>query len=151
MGYYCRLALCRFLAALGQGDIICVLVGRCGSASGSQRRLRCAHYAAQPSTSIVILPFRKLADCGLEQDQIVAPFDHRVLGLALAIANDGRDFILGHWSPLIDIATLADLRHRQPVATNAEDGAVVANARSEEHTSELQSHSDLVCRLLLEK
>src|SRR5438034_3509243 len=26
-----------------------------------------------------------------------------------------------------------------------------SNARSEEHTSELQSHSDLVCRLLLEK
>ena len=25
------------------------------------------------------------------------------------------------------------------------------SARSEEHTSELQSHSDLVCRLLLEK
>src|SRR5438034_4444250 len=32
--------------------------------------------------------------------------------------------------------------------------AILANttyARSEEHTSELQSHSDLVCRLLLEK
>src|SRR5260221_1384856 len=27
----------------------------------------------------------------------------------------------------------------------------VRNKRSEEHTSELQSHSDLVCRLLLEK
>src|SRR5438034_1554525 len=27
----------------------------------------------------------------------------------------------------------------------------VISARSEEHTSELQSHSDLVCRLLLEK
>src|SRR5438034_11147083 len=27
----------------------------------------------------------------------------------------------------------------------------LALARSEEHTSELQSHSDLVCRLLLEK
>src|SRR5438034_3433496 len=27
----------------------------------------------------------------------------------------------------------------------------VASMRSEEHTSELQSHSDLVCRLLLEK
>src|SRR5437588_2895463 len=26
-----------------------------------------------------------------------------------------------------------------------------SNTRSEEHTSELQSHSDLVCRLLLEK
>src|SRR5260221_9532297 len=28
---------------------------------------------------------------------------------------------------------------------------VRTNVRSEEHTSELQSHSDLVCRLLLEK
>src|SRR5438034_5691680 len=27
----------------------------------------------------------------------------------------------------------------------------IVNLRSEEHTSELQSHSDLVCRLLLEK
>src|SRR5476649_3071374 len=30
-------------------------------------------------------------------------------------------------------------------------GRVGASGRSEEHTSELQSHSDLVCRLLLEK
>src|SRR5947207_9438767 len=30
-------------------------------------------------------------------------------------------------------------------------GATVSTNRSEEHTSELQSHSDLVCRLLLEK
>src|SRR5437588_3282786 len=30
-------------------------------------------------------------------------------------------------------------------------GAVASRPRSEEHTSELQSHSDLVCRLLLEK
>src|SRR5438132_2369238 len=29
--------------------------------------------------------------------------------------------------------------------------ALVQRKRSEEHTSELQSHSDLVCRLLLEK
>src|SRR5436190_18694769 len=33
------------------------------------------------------------------------------------------------------------------VATKRQDAA----ERSEEHTSELQSHSDLVCRLLLEK
>src|SRR5438034_9190161 len=31
------------------------------------------------------------------------------------------------------------------------DAGPPRNARSEEHTSELQSHSDLVCRLLLEK
>src|SRR5436190_14111556 len=30
-------------------------------------------------------------------------------------------------------------------------GGWTASPRSEEHTSELQSHSDLVCRLLLEK
>src|SRR5437588_6740777 len=30
-------------------------------------------------------------------------------------------------------------------------GARLVDERSEEHTSELQSHSDLVCRLLLEK
>src|SRR5215204_6752124 len=30
-------------------------------------------------------------------------------------------------------------------------GHLLQVARSEEHTSELQSHSDLVCRLLLEK
>src|SRR5947207_11000604 len=30
-------------------------------------------------------------------------------------------------------------------------GQAPPGARSEEHTSELQSHSDLVCRLLLEK
>src|SRR2546428_9035974 len=33
----------------------------------------------------------------------------------------------------------------------ADDRAKSAEARSEEHTSELQSRSDLVCRLLLEK
>src|SRR5438132_8885889 len=38
--------------------------------------------------------------------------------------------------------------HQQRVA---ELGEVSREVRSEEHTSELQSHSDLVCRLLLEK
>src|SRR5437773_3624240 len=36
-------------------------------------------------------------------------------------------------------------------ATADPAGAPLAVARSEEHTSELQSHHDLVCRLLLEK
>src|SRR5260221_10786313 len=41
-----------------------------------------------------------------------------------------------------------------PTARRGASGAAWATAatsRSEEHTSELQSHSDLVCRLLLEK
>src|SRR5438132_7837390 len=45
------------------------------------------------------------------------------------------------------------------ISTNAPNAVVVFTvpsyvapiSRSEEHTSELQSHSDLVCRLLLEK
>src|SRR5438132_3269746 len=47
-------------------------------------------------------------------------------------------------------------RPLQPVGTvpGVRAGLVppaLADRRSEEHTSELQSHSDLVCRLLLEK
>src|SRR5438034_3865587 len=37
------------------------------------------------------------------------------------------------------------------VVINPASIAAIAVGRSEEHTSELQSHSDLVCRLLLEK
>src|SRR5437667_1194721 len=37
------------------------------------------------------------------------------------------------------------------VAPRCEGGALISAGRSEEHTSELQSHHDLVCRLLLEK
>src|SRR5947207_11642692 len=45
---------------------------------------------------------------------------------------------------------------RQPLTRRRAPEVVVRRARvvlhrSEEHTSELQSHSDLVCRLLLEK
>src|SRR5260221_6286351 len=39
----------------------------------------------------------------------------------------------------------------EPCLRRALRHPVVARVRSEEHTSELQSHSDLVCRLLLEK
>src|SRR5947207_6084871 len=49
----------------------------------------------------------------------------------------------------------ADQIGRQSVAPGqrGRDGHLCSgvNSRSEEHTSELQSHSDLVCRLLLEK
>src|SRR5437588_6112099 len=41
-------------------------------------------------------------------------------------------------------------RDRTPVAFEPGERISYSN-RSEEHTSELQSHSDIVCRLLLEK
>src|SRR5437588_7094243 len=37
------------------------------------------------------------------------------------------------------------------ILTTSQKLSTGVDARSEEHTSELQSHSDLVCRLLLEK
>src|SRR5688572_32059403 len=51
-------------------------------------------------------------------------------------------------------ATLAESRERHPEACShliAEDRVRFVTDRSEEHTSELQSQSNLVCRLLLEK
>src|SRR2546428_1158993 len=46
----------------------------------------------------------------------------------------------------------SQVRASHPPCTRQNLGLwVIAHARSEEHTSELQSRSDLVCRLLLEK
>src|SRR2546427_6533763 len=44
-----------------------------------------------------------------------------------------------------------DAGRRRPLARRVLEGEGVVEARSEEHTSELQSQSNLVCRLLLEK
>src|SRR5438034_6386950 len=41
--------------------------------------------------------------------------------------------------------------HTRYPLSGTDIGSTHAGLRSEEHTSELQSHSDLVCRLLLEK
>src|SRR5260221_3663890 len=60
--------------------------------------------------------------------------------------------------PVVDELRRGPEEHerREPVERGDEGGEAVggperAQDRSEEHTSELQSHSDLVCRLLLEK
>src|SRR2546421_5320480 len=52
--------------------------------------------------------------------------------------------------PGIRVHPVARLR-QEPLSAAAECGAGEGGQRSEEHTSELQSRSDLVCRLLLEK
>src|SRR2546430_7418729 len=49
--------------------------------------------------------------------------------------------------PILDLEMLAAIAGQSP-AENQEDSR---RMRSEEHTSELQSQSNLVCRLLLEK
>src|SRR5437588_9725503 len=61
-------------------------------------------------------------------------------------------------STLFPYTTSSDLRQPRRGRMLSADGgrawltgSSAGIARSEEHTSELQSHSDLVCRLLLEK
>src|SRR5260221_4195837 len=59
------------------------------------------------------------------------------------------------YTTLFRSALLADMHHQgmqfPHVTAILTDATDPAKDRSEEHTSELQSHSDLVCRLLLEK
>src|SRR5438132_6834417 len=71
--------------------------------------------------------------------------------LIVAQPADGSDEVV--MSLYLDPALLERLRSEDPLrrlhAGNLADCWTAL--RSEEHTSELQSHSDLVCRLLLEK
>src|SRR5260370_14386096 len=54
--------------------------------------------------------------------------------------------------PAVAAAARASIRHLQESSTERRQlHQRVAATRSEEHTSELQSHLNLVCRLLLEK
>src|SRR5438034_2002301 len=57
---------------------------------------------------------------------------------------------LGAWLPLFT-NDVNDYKWIREVVEQCCDGVNAKIGRSEEHTSELQSHSDLVCRLLLEK
>src|SRR5206468_9731063 len=52
------------------------------------------------------------------------------------------------WSVAVSRATGPDWRRTRP---SAEERGTTMSMRSEEHTSELQSRSEIVCRLLLEK
>src|SRR5437588_4487501 len=77
----------------------------------------------------------------------------RAIDLAYAarkVFQDRRLFIVGEiiHNPEVN-QQIASLGIKNLTGPNKE--ADISELRSEEHTSELQSHSDLVCRLLLEK
>src|SRR5260221_10300124 len=56
--------------------------------------------------------------------------------------------LVTHFSPGSEANARSQLLRLVPADATA---VIFIDLRSEEHTSELQSHSDLVCRLLLEK
>src|SRR5438034_1574528 len=74
-----------------------------------------------------------------------------VLGVFWATGIVIGPFTNGTFIQPADLFDTSELHHDQIVALLGVlgiVGAVWAQLRSEEHTSELQSHSDLVCRLL---
>src|SRR5438132_13676073 len=75
---------------------------------------------------------------------------HALLAGASRSGDEGGSAMSTTKTPLSEIISVADLawRERQP---GVRMKSIWEHPRSEEHTSELQSHSDLVCRLLLEK
>src|SRR3712207_7671280 len=75
--------------------------------------------------------------------------------VALGLDTDGIKHPLGLWDGSTENATVATalLANLVERGLDVEQGVLVVidGARSEEHTSELQSRQYLVCRLLLEK
>src|SRR5206468_11547968 len=76
-----------------------------------------------------------------------------VLACDLRVAGDGASFAstpakLGLGYPREDVARLIAQIGKGNAARMLFTGEIVDAGRSEEHTSELQSRSDLVCRLL---
>src|SRR2546427_986280 len=74
------------------------------------------------------------------------------------VARPTRARNITYWITLIERLSGAPLRRtgdaitkRAPLPAGAAGRAPSRRSRSEEHTSELQSQSNLVCRLLLEK
>src|SRR2546427_7647798 len=76
-------------------------------------------------------------------------FPYTTLFRSIAACSDH-----GNWNNLQQMAEVAGRYQGQSAAAarnNHVMAMLTANGRSEEHTSELQSQSNLVCRLLLEK
>src|SRR5215469_5298774 len=80
---------------------------------------------------------------------VVAQFVGAAVGLAAAYAAPGQPEAETLLMMVAAVAPLADWRAPEFSAPHHQHR--VEQARSEEHTSELQSRRDLVCRLLLEK
>src|SRR5438034_4686412 len=86
---------------------------------------------------------RKRLDAGASVDELLPE--------AFAVARDAARRTVG-MRPF-DVQLIGGMvLHEGKIAEMATgEGKTLVATRSEEHTSELQSHSDLVCRLLLEK
>src|SRR5437588_4653107 len=75
---------------------------------------------------------------------VTAPVEQATIGRSLVIKGE----VTGSESLYIDGKIEGTINLTDNRVTIGRNGVVHANIRWDEHTSELQSHSDLVCRLL---
>src|SRR5438034_3857277 len=104
----------------------------------------------------------------LERERLLVPEYHALLlfaTLGMMLMVGGEDLMvvfLGLELMSVAVYALAGINRHSPAAAEAalkyfllgafaSGFLLYGDRKSEEHTSELQSHSDLVCRLLLEK
>src|SRR5947207_11193213 len=85
------------------------------------------------------------------QERAISDLRKRLSGPLVVCGDAGYDEARTIWNRMIDRrpALIARCAGTDDVVTALRFAR--EHGRSEEHTSELQSHSDLVCRLLLEK
>src|SRR5688572_29025499 len=90
-------------------------------------------------------------DRATDSDNVVGDVVEALIGALFLDAgfDAARDFIRTAWTPFLDSQKRAPLHPKSALQELA--AAQSLPPRSEEHTSELQSQSNLVCRLLLEK
>src|SRR5699024_12870119 len=92
-----------------------------------RRCLSSLSFCIRPSPSSTLFPTRRSSDLEAVLPALADGASHRLLG------------------------RLVGVRDHDPPSPNVRLAAFIEVTRSEEHTSELQSRFDLVCRLLLEK
>src|SRR5207249_3179957 len=101
--------------------------------------------------------------CIVRRHSLAGPLILIVIGVAFLARNVWQEvplfelvsrywpFILIAWGVMRLLEVFVEAARSKPLPSGRLSGSEVAGARSEEHTSELQSRFDLVCRLLLEK
>src|SRR5438034_3994895 len=158
----------RVRKALGDRYTVLTAVGRGGNASifagrdptGAQVAIKVLH----PELAVAVA-----ADRFLREIRYASQLNHP--HIARMIDSGEADYLLWYVMPYLPGETLRQALRRESRLSIASAVAIAAEVldalehahahgiahrdikpdRSEEHTSELQSHSDLVCRLLLEK
>src|SRR3712207_4811112 len=109
----------------------------------------------EPSASVIVAPARSAIERTASVPTTLSPVgttaqDGRFFQAGTPVGSENGNPERGRWVAAIR-AVCSTLRSAAKTSWNFSGSIVNSTARSEEHTSELQSRQYLVCRLLLEK